>query len=496
MFARPRPAPFAISLVSHGFILAWVASGPVREEPKTLYAQVIAPLSSKLVWYDFRQKLPDVSPAAVRRPAKPLSADVKLALQEIVANPPKAPRARQFVWQPVPKLELHADLRSPNVLAIHAPHPEPPPKPKLFAPPPEPPKPAAQVPALVAPPEIQTARNLTGAGNLFGVRPAKAPLRQFIEPRAGRPVDKPVPALADVPAIAATANAALAAPPILGNSVARPSPRDFVPPRRGTRPSPFSSPLPDTPALHDSASAAAVSMAIVGLSPSANAPAPVPEGSRSAQFSAGPQPRSTGGTDGSADGAILTVPGLLIRSGVPDAKPTLMARAAPTSAANLRAALRSSLPATKIAGTHPAAIRVSSSPDPLMSGRDTYAMSVQMPNITSYSGSWMIWFAERQGESAAGGVLSPPVPLRKVDPKYFPAAMADRVEGKVRLAAVIRRDGRVDSVRLLQHLDDRLDQSAQHAMDQWEFEPALRDGQPVDVDAVIEIPFRLAPKTR
>jgi len=53
----------------------------------------------------------------------------------------------------------------------------------------------------------------------------------------------------------------------------------------------------------------------------------------------------------------------------------------------------------------------------------------------------------------------------------------------------------VDSVRLLQHLDDRLDQSSQQAMDQWEFEPALRDGQPVDVDAVIEIPFRLAPKT-
>ena len=72
--------------------------------------------------------------------------------------------------------------------------------------------------------------------------------------------------------------------------------------------------------------------------------------------------------------------------------------------------------------------------------------------------------------------------------------MADRVEGKVRLAAVIRKDGRVDSVRLLEHLDDRLDQSSEQAVDKWQFEPALRDGQPVDVDAVIEIPFRLAPK--
>src|ERR1039458_6962720 len=54
MFARPRPAPFAVSLLTHGLILAWVASGPVREEPKSLYAQAIAPHASKLVWYNVR----------------------------------------------------------------------------------------------------------------------------------------------------------------------------------------------------------------------------------------------------------------------------------------------------------------------------------------------------------------------------------------------------------------------------------------------------------
>jgi TonB family protein len=169
-----------------------------------------------------------------------------------------------------------------------------------------------------------------------------------------------------------------------------------------------------------------------------------------------------------------------------------MARAAPTSAANLRAALRGSLPPSPAAGPHPAA-RVSSAPDPLWNGRDIYAMSVQMPNVTSYAGSWMIWFAERRQDSPANGVLTLPVPLRKVDPKYFPAAMADRVEGNVRLAAVIRKDGRVDSVRLLQRLDARLDQSAQEAMAKWQFQPALRNGLPVEVDALIEIPFRLAP---
>ena len=480
MFARPRPAPFAVSLLTHGLILAWVASGPVREEPKSLYAQAIAPHASKLVWYNFREKLPNVSPTAARRPATPPRADVKTASQEIVAASAEARRARQFVWQPAPKLELHTDLQSPNLLAIRAPRAEPPPKPKLFVPPPEAPSPTGDAPMLAAPPEIRTARNVNGAANMPGMQPAKAPPRTFVAPPAGRAVDKPAPALPDAPVLAAAAKPAMAAPPILGRGVAKPSP--------------FGSPLPEPPALPESASASAVSMAIVGLNPSANAPAPAPEGSRNAQFSAAAQPRRTGGTDGSVDDAILTVPGLFIRSGVPDAKPALMARASPTSAANLRAAVRSSLPATSIAGPHPAAIRVSSAPDPLWSGRDTYAMSVQMPNITSYTGSWLIWFAERREDSAAGGVLTPPVPLHKVDPKYFPAAMADRVEGKVRLTAVIRKDGRVDSVRLLQHLDDRLDQSAQEAMNKWHFEPALRNGQPVDVDALIEIPFRLAPK--
>ena len=150
MFARPRPAPFAVSLLTHGLILAWLTAGPVREEPKSLYAQAIAPHASKLVWYNFREKLPDVSPTAARKSAKPPRADVKLA-QEILAAAVKARRARQFVWQPAPKLELRTDLQSPNVLAIRAPHLEPPPKPKMFVPPPVAPAPTGEAPMLALP---------------------------------------------------------------------------------------------------------------------------------------------------------------------------------------------------------------------------------------------------------------------------------------------------------------------------------------------------------
>jgi len=90
--------------------------------------------------------------------------------------------------------------------------------------------------------------------------------------------------------------------------------------------------------------------------------------------------------------------------------------------------------------------------------------------------------------------ISAPVPLRKVDPKYIQAAADEKVQGVIRLFAVIRKTGFVDSVELLQGLDRRLDQSAAEALVKWQFEPAHRDGTPIDVDAVFDIPFRLAPK--
>jgi TonB family protein len=139
--------------------------------------------------------------------------------------------------------------------------------------------------------------------------------------------------------------------------------------------------------------------------------------------------------------------------------------------------------------------RVSEAPDPRLSGRVIYSIAIQMPNVTSYSGSWVVWFAEREPLPGLQKVdMRAPVPLRKVDPKYVASAAADRVEGVIRLAAMIRKDGHVEQISLIRHLDERLDRTAQEALSKWEFTPAMRDGTPVDVDAVFEIPFRLAPK--
>jgi len=137
--------------------------------------------------------------------------------------------------------------------------------------------------------------------------------------------------------------------------------------------------------------------------------------------------------------------------------------------------------------------QVSSAPDPRLEGRVVYQVAIQMPNITSYSGSWLIWFAEHDRANGRHITMTPPEPIRKVDPKYIVSARRDHVEGSVRLFAIIHKDGHVDSVELVQHLDARLDQSAIEALLKWQFEPAKADGIPVDVEAVFEIPFHLAP---
>jgi TonB family protein len=183
---------------------------------------------------------------------------------------------------------------------------------------------------------------------------------------------------------------------------------------------------------------------------------------------------------------MIEVPGLLVRGGSQPLQPTLSASLTPTQR-NLLAGIRA---------VPPPATRVSSAQDPRLEGRVVYTLAIEMPNITSYSGSWMVWFAEHESAPGVTGEMVAPLALRKVDPGYIPAAAEERVEGVVRLFGTIRKDGHVEGILLIRHLDDRLDRSAQQALAKWEFRPASRNGAPVEVDAVFEVPFRLEPRPR
>ena len=136
-------------------------------------------------------------------------------------------------------------------------------------------------------------------------------------------------------------------------------------------------------------------------------------------------------------------------------------------------------------------------PEKILSGKEVFTMRVDMPNLTSASGSWVLNFAQLDDTLPAyqqpKGKLSAPVALRKVDPKYPQTAIKQRIDGEVILYAIIRQDGRVDSIQLVRGVDPLLDQNAMEALSRWQFRPATREGQPVDIEAVVHIPFAFNP---
>jgi len=132
-------------------------------------------------------------------------------------------------------------------------------------------------------------------------------------------------------------------------------------------------------------------------------------------------------------------------------------------------------------------------PEAILSGSEVYTMHVNLPNLTSVSGSWILSFSEL--DEGDGSRFTPrerlagPVPIRKVDPKYPPELIKAHVQGEVVLYAIIRKDGSVDSIQVVRGLDPQLDQNAVQALGEWKFRPATRAGRPADVEAVIHIPF-------
>jgi TonB family protein len=141
-----------------------------------------------------------------------------------------------------------------------------------------------------------------------------------------------------------------------------------------------------------------------------------------------------------------------------------------------------------------AALPPGAKPEQVFAAKKMYTMLVNMPNLNSATGSWILNFSELRSSSSAPHVtpadLSGPSPVKKSDPRYPPTLINEHVEGEVVLYAVIRADGSVDSVELVRGLDAQLDANAMEALSQWKFRPASRQGTPVDLEAIVHIPFR------
>jgi TonB family protein len=82
--------------------------------------------------------------------------------------------------------------------------------------------------------------------------------------------------------------------------------------------------------------------------------------------------------------------------------------------------------------------------------------------------------------------------LFKPKPAYTEEARKLHIEGEVLLDVMFGATGDIRVLRIVRGLGHGLDESAQRAAQQIRFNPAKRDGQPYDSDAVVHIVFAMA----
>ena len=87
----------------------------------------------------------------------------------------------------------------------------------------------------------------------------------------------------------------------------------------------------------------------------------------------------------------------------------------------------------------------------------------------------------------SGGVLAAKL-IKQVLPSYPSLARQTRVSGSLHLLGIIAKDGHVQNLRVIDG-HPLLRQTALDAVSQWVYSPTFLNGQPVEVEAPIEVNF-------
>jgi len=89
-----------------------------------------------------------------------------------------------------------------------------------------------------------------------------------------------------------------------------------------------------------------------------------------------------------------------------------------------------------------------------------------------------------------GGRIREPRLIRRVEPDYPAIARNARIQGDVRIDAIIDTDGRIVEVKVLSG-HPLLARSAAAAVSQWLYEPTYLNEQPIPVVLEVTVRFRL-----
>jgi TonB family protein len=96
--------------------------------------------------------------------------------------------------------------------------------------------------------------------------------------------------------------------------------------------------------------------------------------------------------------------------------------------------------------------------------------------------------AEPPKRIAVGGNVAAARLINRVSPVYPEEASRENISGTVKLHVVIAKDGKVQQIQVVSG-HPLLVQAAIDAVRQWQYQPTLLNGQPVEVDTQIDVVF-------
>jgi TonB family protein len=122
----------------------------------------------------------------------------------------------------------------------------------------------------------------------------------------------------------------------------------------------------------------------------------------------------------------------------------------------------------------PSPLAVASANESNLSGLMPSASSLPKPSLATL----------RISQGVSQGLL-----IKRVQPKYPPAALAVRAQGAVLIEATINKEGNVTNLKVLKG-DPLLARAAVEAVRQWRYKPYYLDGDPVEIETQITVNFK------
>lgn len=508
-----RGRSFAVSLVIHCAVLALIWWFPsfsgsdikviVRERPILASDGHKRPV--KITWYRRPPQLPTIAPAKASLATGRVQD--KRHRVYIHVDPTNAPHKDQFIYSSDPKVIEERPLSSSNVVMTDLVSPTSPPnrrEPRKFAamPPRRSPGPEAaklqepRIAANVDPPGVPQVLVPESIKNA-----ARPPLKRFYAPVASgvRPVKAVVlPEPEGLPTVdSSVRNPKLTLDTGLLGAHAPPAKKLIPPPSlagSGGRRSAAAADLED-PGIPTASGHAGVPSDVAAVILSAN-PTPDgrlirPDGNRQAQVELGPRPNGPGGGNGGAGPADLVFPGLTVRG---DAE----GRADRTTAARNRTpepaerdemtpsrppAYRPRLDSPSVSIPQwPSTRHVPKAVEELFTGRPVYSAAIAGP--AGYP-DWVLWFGEvPPNVHRTRSLMRPP----RLDAGAGLLASL-RLPGARRfwVKAKLNKGGKLVSLDIAHGPAGGASLELAGALEKCQWTPAIRNGEAVEVDVMIEV---------